>query len=190
MFYLLNFKDHSFCSCENAAQVEAKIRSLMSSGCSKDSIEIINGMLDEVRLDVDQFRTLCLEYNFLNPVTQQREVFLASPLADLDLSVRAYNTLRRAGISTIGELVNKTEAELKSIRTLGWRCFDEIVSALASHGEALASVPLLERTDEPTKDAITTAQPFWQPNLDSRLQAAAKRAGTGSVAKEHSTPSR
>src|SRR5690606_11463693 len=44
---------------------------------------------------------------------------LALPIEDMDLSVRSYNCLKREGISTVGELVTKTEQDLLDIRNFG-----------------------------------------------------------------------
>lgn len=66
MYYLLDFTKHQFISCENASVVEAKIRSLMASGCSQDFIEIINGYGDGTRLDVNEFRDQCAELGLVN----------------------------------------------------------------------------------------------------------------------------
>lgn len=47
-------------------------------------------------------------------------------LDDLDLSVRAYNCLKRHGIRTVEELRNMTNEELRSVRNLGPRCIEEV----------------------------------------------------------------
>ena len=58
MFYVLNFNNHRFASCDNAVSAENNIRELLSSGVSADALEIINGFEDEERLSVEEFRTL------------------------------------------------------------------------------------------------------------------------------------
>jgi len=55
---------------------------------------------------------------------------LKQPLADLDLSVRSYNCLRRAGKNTIGDIVAMSELDLTKIRNLGRKSMDEIVAYL------------------------------------------------------------
>ena len=47
-------------------------------------------------------------------------------LDELELSVRAYNCLKRAGINTFSELAHMSDGELKQIRNLGQRCYDEV----------------------------------------------------------------
>ena len=54
------------------------------------------------------------------------------PIEELDLSVRAFNCLKRAEINTIGELTDKTEDELTRVRNLGKKSVDEIKEKLAN----------------------------------------------------------
>ena len=58
---------------------------------------------------------------------------------DVDLSVRAYNCLRRAGIHTLGDIANLTEGELHAIRNIGGRTLSEIKDLLNSHELSLKS---------------------------------------------------
>ena len=60
-----------------------------------------------------------------------------STIEDLDLSVRSYNCLKRAGITTIEKLVNTTKEELASIRNLGKMSFNEVIEKLESYGYSL-----------------------------------------------------
>lgn len=53
---------------------------------------------------------------------------------ELELSVRSYNSLKRAGISTVGDLVLKTEDEIMRTRNLGLKSFEEIKNKLNSLG--------------------------------------------------------
>lgn len=59
------------------------------------------------------------------------------PIEDLDLSVRAYNTLNRNGIKTLSELVNMTEKELMKMHCLGKKSYDEVLEKLQSLGLSL-----------------------------------------------------
>lgn len=56
------------------------------------------------------------------------------PLDDLDLSVRAYNCLRRAGKNTLGDIKKMTEAELMGVRNLGRRSLEEVKAKLREYG--------------------------------------------------------
>ena len=60
-----------------------------------------------------------------------------STIEDLDLSVRSYNCLKRAGITTIEKLANTTKEELASIRNLGKMSFNEVIEKLERYGCSL-----------------------------------------------------
>jgi len=66
MFYILNFDNHKFISCDNASIAEANLRFLLSNGTAADSLEIVNGYSDGSRYDVDTFRTLCINHNLVD----------------------------------------------------------------------------------------------------------------------------
>lgn len=66
MWYLLNFENHQFISCDNAHVAEAKIRSLLAAGCPKDSLEIVDAYGNESRMPVDMFRALCEEQGWVD----------------------------------------------------------------------------------------------------------------------------
>jgi hypothetical protein len=59
---------------------------------------------------------------------------LDTPIEELDLSVRSYNCLKRVGITTVGELVAKSEAELLDIRNLGRSSVNEFREKLSMLG--------------------------------------------------------
>jgi DNA-directed RNA polymerase subunit alpha len=56
---------------------------------------------------------------------------MAITIEDLNLSVRSYNCLKREGINTVGDLVQKSEAELMDIRNFGQKSIDEVKAKLA-----------------------------------------------------------
>ncbi len=62
---------------------------------------------------------------------------LERPIEDLELNVRPANCMKRAGIVTIGDLIKKTDEEVKNLRNLGSKSFDEIVDKLAERGLSL-----------------------------------------------------
>jgi DNA-directed RNA polymerase subunit alpha len=59
---------------------------------------------------------------------------LEMPIEDLELSVRSYNCLKRAGISTVEDLANRTEADMMKVRNLGRKSFEEVTNKLHSLG--------------------------------------------------------
>jgi DNA-directed RNA polymerase subunit alpha len=58
-------------------------------------------------------------------------------IEELELGVRSYNCLKRAGIQTVGDLVSKTEAELNAIPNFGKKSIDEVVETLNARGLSL-----------------------------------------------------
>ena len=58
-------------------------------------------------------------------------------IEELEIGVRAYNCLKRAGIQTIGDLVQKSESELKAIPNFGERSIDEVKESLTALGLSL-----------------------------------------------------
>lgn len=62
---------------------------------------------------------------------------LEMPVEDLDLSVRSYNCLKRAGIDTVEQLVKKSEEEMMKVRNLGKKSLAEVKSRLARYGLSL-----------------------------------------------------
>jgi DNA-directed RNA polymerase subunit alpha len=63
---------------------------------------------------------------------------LLLPIEDMDLSVRSYNCLKREGVATVGELVQKTEQDLLDIRNFGQKSIEEVKQKLAEMGLGLA----------------------------------------------------
>ncbi len=68
-----------------------------------------------------------------------KEKILEMAIEDLDLSVRSFNCLKRAGINTVDDLINKSEEEMMKVRNLGKKSFDEVKKKLQSLGFDLSS---------------------------------------------------
>jgi len=68
----------------------------------------------------------------------KKEKVLEMTIEELDLSVRSYNCLKRAGINTVEDLTNKTEADMMKVRNLGRKSLEEVVQKLAALGLSLA----------------------------------------------------
>jgi DNA-directed RNA polymerase subunit alpha len=58
-------------------------------------------------------------------------------IEELELGVRSYNCLKRAGIQTVGDLISKSEAELNAIPNFGKKSIDEVIETLAARGLSL-----------------------------------------------------
>jgi len=64
----------------------------------------------------------------------ERAKTLEMPIEELDLSVRSFNCLKRAGINTVGDLVEKTDEEMIRVRNLGKKSLEEVKQKLAALG--------------------------------------------------------
>ena len=64
----------------------------------------------------------------------KKEKVLEMSIEDLELSVRSFNCLKRAGISTVEDLANKTEDDMMKVRNLGKKSLDEVTHKLHSLG--------------------------------------------------------
>ena len=67
----------------------------------------------------------------------QKEKVLEMSIDELELSVRSYNCLKRAGINTVEELTNKTPDDMMKVRNLGRKSLDEVYAKLKELGLSL-----------------------------------------------------
>ena len=68
-----------------------------------------------------------------------KEKILEMTIEELDLSVRSFNCLKRAGINTVNDLIEKSAEEMMKVRNLGKKSFDEVREKLHSLGYELNS---------------------------------------------------
>ncbi len=69
----------------------------------------------------------------------KKEKVLEMSIEELELSVRSFNCLKRAGIATVEDLTNKSETDMMKVRNLGKKSFDEVTAKLRSLGLDFAS---------------------------------------------------
>lgn len=62
---------------------------------------------------------------------------LELPIEDMDLSVRSYNCLKRAGINTVEDLIKKSRSDMLKVKNLGIKSIDEVIAKLESYGLSL-----------------------------------------------------
>ena len=98
-----------------------------------------NLLNEHLKLFVD----LSEEANIAEVLVEQddkgKEKILEMTIEELDLSVRSFNCLKRAGINTVDDLINKSEEEMMKVRNLGKKSFDEVKEKLQSLGFDLSS---------------------------------------------------
>ena len=82
-------------------------------------------LLTEIDADVNEMDSLMKDY-----VNEGNAKKVNMSIDDLDLTVRSYNCLKRAGISTVEELTQKTEEEMSRVRNLGKKSLKEVKEKL------------------------------------------------------------
>ena len=68
-----------------------------------------------------------------------KEKVLEMTIEELDLSVRSFNCLKRAGINTVEDLINKSQDDMMKVRNLGRKSLEEVIDKLESLGFSLQS---------------------------------------------------
>ena len=63
-----------------------------------------------------------------------KEQILNKTIEELDFSVRSFNCLKRAGINTVGDLINKSPDEMMRVRNLGKKSLEEVIAKLEEYG--------------------------------------------------------
>ncbi len=71
------------------------------------------------------------------PADERKDKVLEMTIEDLDLSVRAYNCLKRAGINTVAELVQRNQEDMMKVRNLGKKSLEEVEQKLENLGLGL-----------------------------------------------------
>lgn len=93
--------------------------------------KVMTGHLD---LFIDLSETAKNTQVMVEKEESKKEKVLEMPIEELELSVRSYNCLKRAGISTVEDLANKSEGEMMKVRNLGKKSLDEVTNKLRSLG--------------------------------------------------------
>lgn len=102
---------------------------------------------------------------FLDENLPERRIGKDSSIDELELSVRAYNCLKRAGINTVGVLLSLSDEDFAKIRNLGKKATDEIKSKLTELGFDKAAVATADQAQ-----AFCPASADPKPSSADRLQ--------------------
>ena len=105
----------------------------------KDAIGMASKMLIDHFQTIVDLSTMEIEENFMvERKSEEKNRNLEKPIEDLDLSVRSYNCLKRAGIHTLGELIEKSEEDMMKVRNLGKKSLKEVKLKLEEMNLGLA----------------------------------------------------
>lgn len=102
---------------------------------AKEAISLAAKVLNEhLNLFVDLSEEGYSEQIMVEKDDNSKERVLEMTIEELDLSVRSFNCLKRAGINTVEDLTNRTEEDMMKVRNLGRKSLDEVVLKLKSLG--------------------------------------------------------
>ncbi|MBE6550675.1 MAG: DNA-directed RNA polymerase subunit alpha [Ruminococcaceae bacterium] len=105
---------------------------------AKESISLAAKILNEhLNLFVDLSDQAKKAEIMVDSRDDSKEKVLEIVIEELDMSVRSFNCLKRAGINTVQDLTNKTEEEMIKVRNLGKKSLEEVIQKLASLGLSL-----------------------------------------------------
>ena len=91
-------------------------------------------MTGHLELFIDLSETAKNTQVMIEKEEDKKEKVLEMSIEDLELSVRSFNCLKRAGISTVEDITNMTESEMMKVRNLGKKSLDEVTFKLRSLG--------------------------------------------------------
>ena len=91
-------------------------------------------MVGHLELIIDLSETARNTQVMVEKEESKKEKVLEMSIEDLELSVRSFNCLKRAGISTVEDLATKTEEDMMKVRNLGKKSLDEVTNKLHSLG--------------------------------------------------------
>ena len=90
---------------------------------------------------VNLFVDLCAEMSSMSILISKEEdqqvKLMELPIEEMDLSVRSYNCLKRAGMNTIQDLLKKSRSDMFKVRNLGAKSVEEVIQKLESYGFTL-----------------------------------------------------
>ena len=91
-------------------------------------------MTGHLELFIDLSETTKNTQIMIEKEESKKEKVLEMTIEELELSVRSFNCLKRAGISTVEDLINKSENEMMKVRNLGKKSLEEVTEKLHSLG--------------------------------------------------------
>lgn len=98
----------------------------------RDAVSLSAKVLtDHLALFVDLSEEIGIKNTVVETTEKTQNKVLEMTIEELDLSVRSFNCLKRAGINTVGDLMNTTEEEMMKVRNLGRKSLEEVIKKMA-----------------------------------------------------------
>ena len=106
---------------------------------AKDAVSLGAKVLtDHLSLFVDLSEEIGSHSTVVEKAETQHDKVLEMTIEELDLSVRSFNCLKRAGINTVEDLINTSEDDMMKVRNLGKKSLEEVIYKLEAMGLSLA----------------------------------------------------
>ena len=106
---------------------------------AKDAVSLGAKVLtDHLSLFVDLSEEIGSHSTVVEKAETQHDKVLEMTIEELDLSVRSFNCLKRAGINTVEDLINTSEDDMMKVRNLGKKSLEEVIFKLDAMGLSLA----------------------------------------------------
>ncbi len=107
---------------------------------AKDAVSLSAKVLtDHMALFVNLSEEIGLKNTIVEKAEAEHVKVLETTIEDLDLSVRSFNCLKRAGINTVDDLVNTSEEDMMKVRNLGRKSLEEVMQKLEAMGLKLSA---------------------------------------------------
>ena len=94
-------------------------------------------LTEHLNLFVELSEGVCGAEIMVETASSGSEKVLQMTIEELDLSVRSFNCLKRAGVNTVEDLISKTEDDMMKVRNLGRKSLEEVIAKLATLGYSL-----------------------------------------------------
>ena len=106
---------------------------------AKEAVSLAAKVLnDHLTLFVELSEDVANTETMVEKDDKSHEKILEMTIEELDLSVRSFNCLKRAGINTVEDLISKTEEDMMKVRNLGKKSLEEVINKLHSLGYELS----------------------------------------------------
>ncbi|MFI3114726.1 MAG: DNA-directed RNA polymerase subunit alpha [Clostridia bacterium] len=107
---------------------------------AKDAVSLAAKVLtDHLALFVNLSVEIGLKNTIVEKADAEQVKVLETTIEELDLSVRSFNCLKRAGINTVDDLVNTSEDDMMKVRNLGRKSLEEVIQKLEAMGLTLSA---------------------------------------------------
>ena len=105
---------------------------------AKEAISLSAKLLNEhLNLFVELVESMTNTSILVSREEDKVQKLMSMSIEDMDLSVRSYNCLKRAGINTVEDLIKKSEDDMLKVKNLGRKSLDEVIHKLESLGLSL-----------------------------------------------------